>query len=287
MAHGITFRTVTTPEDFALFTYADGVMESPFYGEGQLVEGAGPFFPELFLDLALSYDLSRGLPDRDTVLIRGEGSPVGWELVVDRYGYLEFRSLHDDPITFRVTTPLTTFASGTFRLALALANVCYTWRDSFWWREALIYSRVCLLGASQPERKLRPLGEWQLEAPDLCPVPESIAFPEESWVTGARAYNTVRHELFDRAESSAGPSVDDDFPDSSRVYGFHDAGTDTLDLFIEPAPQAPPDQDSPRDQVYMYALTAVVILVLGGITARILRRPKVVNFRRSNGWPEP
>jgi hypothetical protein len=37
----------------------------------------------------------------------------------------------------------------------------------------------------------------------------------------------------------------------------------------------------------MYALTAVVILVLGSIAARILRRPKVVNFRRSDGWPDP
>ena len=153
---------------------------------------------------------------------------------MDRYGYLEFRSLHEDPVTFRVTTPLTTFASGTFRLALVLANVCYTCRDSFWWREALTYNRVCLLGSSEPDCELRPLGEWRLEAPDLCPVPDSVAFPPESWVTEARAYNTVRHDLFGRTGSGDGPSVDGDFPDSSRVYGFHDATTDTLDLFTGP-----------------------------------------------------
>ncbi|MEE8354220.1 MAG: DOMON domain-containing protein [Candidatus Bathyarchaeia archaeon] len=99
---------------------------------------------------------------------------------------------------------------------------------------------------------------------------------------------------------SSGDSLDHSFR-ANRTYGFflgyhesardtstlHTSRSDSLDLFIEPAPQAPPDQDSPRDQMYLYALAAVAIAILGGIVAWILRRPKVVDFRRSDGWPEP
>jgi hypothetical protein len=99
---------------------------------------------------------------------------------------------------------------------------------------------------------------------------------------------------------SSGDSLDHSFK-ANRAYGFflgyhesakdtstlHTSRSDTLDLFIEPAPQAPPDQDDPRNQIYLYALAAVAIVVLVGIIARILRKPKVVKFRRSDGWPEP
>jgi hypothetical protein len=99
---------------------------------------------------------------------------------------------------------------------------------------------------------------------------------------------------------SSGDNLDHNFR-ANRTYGFflgyhesasdtstfHTSRSDSLDLFIEPAPQALPDQDSPRDQVFLYALAAVAIVVLGSIVAWFLRRPKVVNFRRSDGWPEP
>jgi hypothetical protein len=99
---------------------------------------------------------------------------------------------------------------------------------------------------------------------------------------------------------SSGDSLDHSFT-ANRTYGFflgyhesardtstiHTSRSDTLDLFIEAAPQAPPDPDSPWDGVYIYALASVAIVVLGGIVTWILRRPKVVTFRRSDGWPEP
>ncbi len=99
---------------------------------------------------------------------------------------------------------------------------------------------------------------------------------------------------------SSGDSLDHRFR-ANMTYGFflgyhesakdgstiHTSRSDTLDLFIEPAPQAPPDQNPPRSEVYIYALASAAILVLGGIVAWYLRRPKVVNFRRSDGWPEP
>jgi hypothetical protein len=99
---------------------------------------------------------------------------------------------------------------------------------------------------------------------------------------------------------SSGDSLDHSFR-ANRTYGFflgyhesardtstiHTSRSDTLDLFIEPAPQAPPDPNPPQDRLYIYALASVAIVVLGGIVARYFRRPKVVNFRRSDGWPEP
>ncbi len=99
---------------------------------------------------------------------------------------------------------------------------------------------------------------------------------------------------------SSGDSLDHGFR-VNRTNGFflgyhesakdtstlHTSRSDSLDLFIEPAPQAPPDQDSPRDGVYLYALASAAILVLGGILNYYLRRPKVEKFRRSEGWPEP
>jgi hypothetical protein len=99
---------------------------------------------------------------------------------------------------------------------------------------------------------------------------------------------------------SSGDSLDHSFR-ANRTYGFflgyhesardtstiHTSRSDTLDLFIEPAPRAPPDQDSPLDRVYLYALTSVALVMLGGIVAQYLRRPKGVKYRRSDGWPEP
>jgi len=200
MSHGITFATVATPADFALFSCQRGEWKSAFYEDGDLRDPEARFFPELFLELHLSRDLGAGLPDRDTVLIRGEGTPEGWRLVVDRHGYLELRTLAEKPIKFRAPTPLTTFASETFRLGLVLANVCRVWRGSRWWREALTYSRVMLLGARDDHGPLRPLGEWPLEAPNLSPVPQRVIVPAESWVVDARAFNTVRYELFEDRE---------------------------------------------------------------------------------------
>jgi hypothetical protein len=99
---------------------------------------------------------------------------------------------------------------------------------------------------------------------------------------------------------SSGDSLDHSFR-ADGAYGFflgyheivrdtstlHTSRSDSLDLFIEPAPQAPPDQDGSRDGVYLYALASVALVVLGGIVAWYLRRKKVVKFRRSDGWPEP
>ena len=99
---------------------------------------------------------------------------------------------------------------------------------------------------------------------------------------------------------SSGDSRDHSFM-ADGVYGFflgyhesardtstlHTSRSDSLDLFIESTPQAPQGQDSPRDGVYLYALAFVAIAMVGGIVAWFLRRPKVVDFRRSDGWPEP
>ena len=234
MGNGITFRTVKTPADFALFSYDGEHFESPYYLDGRLVDDAGPFFPELFLDLTVTHDFSGGMPDHGTVLVHADGEPNGWELVVNRYGYLEFRAPGDPPVAFRAPTPLSTFATETFRLALVLVNVCYLRRDTPWWREALTYSRVLLFGARSEDAPLRKLGDWPLESPGTQPVPAAVDFPEGSWVRRAEAWNTIRYELFEADRIPADEHIEQDFPDASRVFPFIGREPDTLDVFTGP-----------------------------------------------------
>jgi hypothetical protein len=130
--------------------------------------------------------------------------------------------------------------------------------------------------------------------------PDSEKGGEDDIVEAAGSIHEGRATLEFVFPLSSGDNLDHSFR-ANRTYGFflgyhesakdtstlHTSRSDSLDLFIEPAPQAPPDQDSPQDQVFLYALATVAIVVLGSIAVRYLRRPKVVNFRRSDGWPEP
>ena len=231
---GITFKTVSTPADFALFTWTPGAWESAFYTDGALSPGDAAFFPEIFLEIEVDQNLQQGLPDQEISLVCCEGEPEGWELVIDRYGFLEFRALAPGTVTFRSGTPLTTFVGRPFRVGLTLANVCHPWRENRWWREALTYSRVTLLGAKGRDGRLCTLGEWGLEAPDLQPVPSRVTIPDDGPVRQVRAFNTVRHELFERTSCPDGPCLDGEFPDSSRAFAFCDSGGVCVDLFTGP-----------------------------------------------------
>jgi hypothetical protein len=68
---------------------------------------------------------------------------------------------------------------------------------------------------------------------------------------------------------------------------IHTVRSDSLVLFIEPAPQTPTDTSDPWIQENFYVLASFALLVLVGFSAWYLRRPRVIKFKRSDGWSEP
>jgi hypothetical protein len=99
---------------------------------------------------------------------------------------------------------------------------------------------------------------------------------------------------------ASGAGLDHSFR-ANKTYGFflayhetagdtftiHTSRTDSLVFFIEPAPQTPTDVDNPWSEAYFYLLAFFALLVMAGFSVWYLRRPKVMKFKRSNGWPEP
>jgi hypothetical protein len=86
---------------------------------------------------------------------------------------------------------------------------------------------------------------------------------------------------------------------TNKTYGFflgyhetakdnaaiHTARSGSIDLFVEPAPQAPTDTDKSGLDVFCYAIVSVAVLILAGFVAWYFRRPEIVRFSRADGWP--
>jgi hypothetical protein len=98
---------------------------------------------------------------------------------------------------------------------------------------------------------------------------------------------------------SSGDGLDHSFR-TNRTYGFflgyhatakdgstyHTARSETIELFIEPAPEGADGSADREPLVYHYALASVAILIVIGVATWYIRRPKIIKFNETDGWPQ-
>lgn len=98
---------------------------------------------------------------------------------------------------------------------------------------------------------------------------------------------------------SSGDRLDHGFK-TNETYGFflgyhatakdssayHTARSDTIELFIEPAPEGADGSADREPTEYYYALASVAILIAAGVATWYFRRPKVIRFKAAEGWPQ-
>ncbi|MBU8901445.1 MAG: hypothetical protein KOO69_01760 [Victivallales bacterium] len=230
----INFKTVKTPDDFHLFSYRDGKLESQHYDAEKRLIGTQErdFYAEIFVDLSVSID---SLFDREQVLLRGVTKEGGWELLINLYGYLLLREIGGTEPVAITPMPLSNFANtNTIRLGFVMSNPAYYYRRLFWAGELYPYCRINLLWAPGTDAAFRELCDFPLENKSLCPVPERVEFPEPENLLSVSAYNTCRKQIFEMTNDSGGVTADADFQDASRFFSFWNARQDTLNIFTGP-----------------------------------------------------
>ena len=98
---------------------------------------------------------------------------------------------------------------------------------------------------------------------------------------------------------SSGDGLDHNFR-TNRTYGFflgyhatakdgstyHTARSESIELFIEPAPEEADGPVNREPAVYYYALASVAILIAVGVATWYVRRPKIIRFDEADGWPQ-
>jgi hypothetical protein len=98
---------------------------------------------------------------------------------------------------------------------------------------------------------------------------------------------------------SSGEGLDHSYV-TNRTYGFllgyhatakdgstyHTARSESIEFFIEPAPEGTDGSAEREALVYYYALASVAILIAVGVVTWYIRRPKIIKFNEADGWPQ-
>ena len=254
-ANGINYQSAKSPGDLLLFSLkynsARTKSESKFFdwdeGEKQLGlktnTNIHDFYPEIYLEVTLDRDDLHSLMDEKILIICGETVDCnGWQLYIDKYGYLCFSGT-GEASSLQVVSPLslTSFVSKTFKIGISLNNPSFTIYPRKYWKDNIPYNRLLLLCSGSKAGKMEILAKSQgFACPLLSPVPERIKIPlaKKSGnglsIRQIRGYNTGRHELFQPHNSRKldGCSIKSNVPGAGRV--FIDRTKDILDLYTGP-----------------------------------------------------
>lgn len=229
---GLNFATVKKADDFLLVDYHQGAWTSRWFPDGKLADRRQEFFREITLEASL--ELTTLFPDDDITLLEGAHGEDGWRLVWNRHGYLHVINRGNGQRLASSRLPLATYVDKSCRIGFLVSNLAYGRACRGDLADTINYSQISLFAAQNQSMPLRPVFSRIFEHQTVPPVPTEWLVPEKSPVASFRAYNTVRHELWQLPDDQPGPCPDQDFSGASRVFGRYDAKTDTLHLLTGP-----------------------------------------------------
>ena len=229
---GLNFATVRQPDDFLLVDYHHGAWTSRWFPNGQCDDERHKFFREVYLEATLC--LTTLFPDEDIILLEAASGDQGWRLVWNRHGYLQAFNRANGQLLASSRLPPATYVDHTCRIAFLVSNLAFGRSCRGDLADTINYSQISLFAAKNDALPLRLLFSRTFEHQSVPPVPRQWLVPAHSPLTAFRAYNTVRHELWQTPDDPGGPAVHPDFSGASRVFSRYDAAADTLHLFSGP-----------------------------------------------------